>query len=87
MAKDIVRTRASITNFYKMRSQMQSVSTQMMVCINSSNLFIYINTILYHLDYAISAINVQGHGKYYNEYEDNESTNESASFTENDGRI
>lgn len=31
MAKDVVRTRAHVTNCYKMRAQMSSVSMQMQV--------------------------------------------------------
>jgi hypothetical protein len=31
LAKDVVRTRAAVTNFYNMRAQMSSVSIQMQV--------------------------------------------------------
>lgn len=31
MAKDVVRVRGQVTNFYKMRAQMQSVAMQMQV--------------------------------------------------------
>ena len=42
MAKDVVRTRAYITNCFKMRAQMSSVSMQMQVYLVMHNLLIYI---------------------------------------------
>lgn len=49
MARDVVRMRGQITNFYKMRAQMQSVSMQMQVSRNHHQYLTVIINVWYRL--------------------------------------